>query len=102
MTYAAFLVVFLGVPLLVLLLLPGTRPDRRLLLILAGLSAVAVVYTGPWDSAIIANGVWTYGPGRVLGVVIARVPIEEYGFYVLQVFLAGTVTAVAVQVARSR
>lgn len=93
MQYWQFLALFLGVP-IVLLLAAARGFDRMLWLTLAGVSALALVYTGPWDNLIVANGVWSYGPRHVLGVVIGHVPLEEYGFYVLQVIMTGTLTAV--------
>lgn len=98
--YAAFLAIFLGVPLAVLLALSRQFFSRRLLVLLGVLAVVAVVYTGPWDSAIIAQGVWSYGAGQVVGLVINRVPLEEYVFYLLQVVLTGTFTAWLVTRAR--
>lgn len=93
MTYGAFLAIFLGVPLAVLAFLSRRYIDRRLLVLILLLSLVAIIYTGPWDSAIIANGVWSYGSGRVLGILVARVPLEEIVFYVLQVALTAIATA---------
>jgi lycopene cyclase domain-containing protein len=61
-------------------------------LTLAAVSVVALVYTGPWDNLIIIEGVWSYGRHQVIGLVIGHVPLEEFMFYVLQVFLTGMVT----------
>lgn len=93
-TYLQFLGIFLIPPILVLLALRRGRLPRALGLQLLGIVTVAIVYTGPWDGALIANGVWSYPPGRVLGGSVLRVPLEEYGFYALQTVLAGLVTAV--------
>jgi lycopene cyclase domain-containing protein len=68
--------------------------SRRLVLILGGVSLIAVAYTGPWDNLIIANGVWSYGRGRVWGGLIGHVPLEEFCFYILQVILAGLIASV--------
>lgn len=92
MSYATFLCIFLGVPLLALLALRRGF-SGRLALTLVGVSLLALLYTGPWDNLIIVHGVWSYGPGRVGGLVIGHVPLEEYAFYVLQVFFTGAVTA---------
>jgi lycopene beta-cyclase len=91
MTYAQFLLLFLVPALVLLAALLAWRGlfNRRLLIALAATSAIAVVYTGPWDSFIIAQGVWSYPPGRVLGPTIGGVPLEEYAFFVLQVLLTG-------------
>jgi len=100
MSYGTFLALFLGIPLILAAVYTG-RPDRRLAITLLVLSAVAVAYTAPWDNLIIVQGVWSYGPGRILGVVIGHVPLEEYIFYILQVCLAGLVMAALVRRARA-
>lgn len=51
-------------------------------------TAVAVVYTTPWDSYMVRRGVWWYGDG----VVTARlwsVPVGEYLFFVIQSLVVG-------------
>jgi lycopene cyclase domain-containing protein len=97
MSYLAFLLLFLGVPLVALLLLLRTRLRRQLWRPLALTAAAALLYTAPWDNAIIRNGVWSYAPSRVLGLVIGAVPIEEYAFYLLQVLFVGLLTVWVVQ-----
>ena len=94
MTYAEFLLFFVVPPSVVLTvyLLWRGRLNRRLGLALLATAAIAVVYTGPWDSTIISQGVWSYPPGRVIGPTIALVPIEEYTFFVLQVVMTGLLT----------
>jgi lycopene cyclase domain-containing protein len=49
--------------------------------------AVALVYTTPWDNALVAAGVWWYGEGAVLGT-LWHAPIGEYAFIVLQTVFA--------------
>jgi lycopene cyclase domain-containing protein len=96
MSYGLFLAIFLGAPIAALLV--ATRiMSGRLLLVLTGTSLLALAYTTPWDNLIISRGVWTYGQGRVLGVLVGHVPLEECAFYVLQVFLVGMVTALIVR-----
>jgi lycopene beta-cyclase len=92
MTYWQFLVIFLLPPLLVLAVIVRTSITRSLILTVVGISAVAIGYTGPWDSEIIQHGVWSYGSRQVVGILIGHVPLEEYCFYVLQVSLATLVT----------
>jgi lycopene beta-cyclase len=93
MTYLQFHLVFLLPPLLVLAALAARRwrrgaaardPAWALWL----LPVIALVYTTPWDNHLVARGVWTYPPGRVLGTV-GYVPVEEYAFFLLQPVLAG-------------
>ena len=57
--------------------------------LLAGLIAVAIVYTIPWDSYMIAEGVWSFAPSRVSGIAIAGIPLEELLFFPLQTLLVG-------------
>jgi lycopene beta-cyclase len=88
-TYGEFLAVFLGVPITVLVVVLRVRLQLSNLVLLAALAVVALVYTAPWDNLLVASGVWTYRLDRVSGAVAGRVPIEEYTFYVLQVFATG-------------
>ena len=97
MTYLQFLAVFVGIPILVLLLL--LRRDLRSVpwLAIAAICIVALVYTTPWDNLLVAGGVWTYPKARVAGVVFGAVPIEEYGFFVLQTILASLLTVLLIR-----
>ncbi len=93
MSYVQFLAVFLVLPLICGLGLTRRIMPAWILIVLGVVSVVALLYTAPWDNWIVIHGVWSYGPHQVLGVVIGHVPLEEYLFYVLQVFLTGTWTA---------
>ncbi|MCS7252128.1 MAG: lycopene cyclase domain-containing protein [Thermoflexus sp.] len=97
MTYMGFLALFLVGPILLLTaVLEYRRRDqpfdaffrvwRRAVVFHA---AIALVYTTPWDNFLVARGIWTYDPARVIGWVIGWVPIEEYAFFVLQPLLVG-------------
>jgi lycopene cyclase domain-containing protein len=101
MKYFGFLARFVAAPLLVLLFLAwrdrkrgktlppelrGLKPEQAL----AGLSAVAVAWTTPWDNYLVASKVWWYDPRLVTGVVLGYVPIEEYTFFVLQTLFTGS------------
>jgi lycopene cyclase domain-containing protein len=99
MTYSLFLLIFLGIPLVILILIAwfDRRSRRSLPAEFSGLPAwmpaltliiLAVVYTTPWDNYLVATGVWYYQPGRVWGVTLGWVPLEEYLFFVLQTLLA--------------
>ncbi|MFN3596927.1 MAG: lycopene cyclase domain-containing protein [Rubricoccaceae bacterium] len=85
-TYLQFHLVFLLPPLLVLGWLTRAYLTRRRLALMALLGVVAIVYTFPWDSLLIARGVWGYPPGRVLAT-IGVIPAEEVAFFVLQPLL---------------
>lgn len=87
MTYARFLVLFLG-PLLILgIVLTRRILGARHLLFLLGLSTVVVAWTSPWDNAATAAGLWGFDPERHSGIVLGRLPIEEYLFFLLQTWV---------------
>lgn len=93
MTYLQFHLLFLLPPLAILATrLPqavavlGSRARLGLIVI----PLIALVYTTPWDNYLVANEIWGYGEGRVLGT-IGWVPVEEYAFFVLQPLLTGMV-----------
>jgi lycopene beta-cyclase len=96
MTYAGYLALFLGLPLLVLLWLAlhdwrrGAFSSPLGWLALGVHVIVAVLYTTPWDNYLVASDVWWYEPQRVTGIVLGWVPIEEYVFFVLQTLMTGT------------
>jgi len=94
MTYLAFLLWFVIGPALVLgLALHWTgRGDQKVKIRLRRhwlgtsiLALIALLWTTPWDNAIIAKGVWSYGSDRVLATV-GLVPVEEYAFMILMPF----------------
>ena len=96
MTYLSFLLLFLGLPLAALLALMAARrqlPTRRVLMAVGVHILLALVYTTPWDNYLVATGVWAYARARVLGVTLGWVPLEEYGFFVLQTLLTGLCAA---------
>jgi len=86
-TYGRFLAIFL-VPLLVLGVVLARKVVRgRHLLFLLGLSLVVVAWTAPWDNAAVAAGLWGFDPRRHSGLVIGRLPFEEYAFFLLQTWV---------------
>jgi lycopene cyclase domain-containing protein len=89
MSYAAFLVIFVCLPLAGLIYHMRHSLRRSHLLMLLGLAAIAVIYTTPWDNYLVATRVWYYDPRLVLNITLWYVPIEEYTFFVLQTFLTG-------------
>lgn len=51
------------------------------------LAFIALFYTTPWDNYLVAQGIWSYDPSKVLGIVLGFVPIEEYSFFILETLL---------------
>jgi lycopene cyclase domain-containing protein len=87
MTYFTFLLGFIIAPAVALTLL--VRPTRREWLVLGALLIVTYVWTTPWDNYLVGSGVWYYDPRLVSGIVLGWVPLEEYLFFGLQVWLNG-------------
>jgi lycopene cyclase domain-containing protein len=83
LTYAEFLAVFLGPPIVVLLALTWRRLSPSLLLGATIIGVVGVLYTTPWDNYLIERGVWWYGEGAVRARIYLA-PVEEYAFMALQ------------------
>ena len=81
MTYLEFLIQLIGIPLLAFTTWAGQKKclDRNTLSGIGVMSAIALVYTTPWDNYLIMKNIWSYPEGVVLGT-IGFVPIEEYGF----------------------
>ncbi len=100
MTYFGFLAIFVGIPLLGVLLwnqrdarkglaLPTDLQTWSPWVVIWGHVIVAVLYTTPWDNYLVATRVWWYDPALVTGLLIGWVPIEEYTFFVVQTLLVG-------------
>ncbi len=66
--------------------------DRAARVGLGALSLAALVYTWPWDRALIAQGVWGYPDGRVLAK-LGGVPLEELAFFLIQTWIVGLTTS---------
>lgn len=100
MTYFAFLLRFLVVPIVFFVLVawwdarrgrstPGFL-DGRVVWLAIGLHVLlALVYTTPWDNYLVATGVWYYDPSLISGLLLGWVPVEEYLFFVLETLLVG-------------
>ena len=84
MDYLLFDLLALALP-AALLLRRSPAPPR---LPVAVLAATALLWTAPWDEHLVRTGVWSYDPDRVLAR-LGAVPVEEYGFVVLEVVLVG-------------
>jgi lycopene cyclase domain-containing protein len=90
MSYLFFLLLFVGIPLLLIisLVLIYRRIDARKLKGVILLCFVALIYTTPWDNYLVMQEIWTYSEGSVMGT-IGYVPIEEYLFMIMQTALVG-------------
>jgi lycopene cyclase domain-containing protein len=88
-SYAAFLGVFLLLP-IVALFAALRRGLRRFHFVSAGLVCLlAFVYTTPWDNYAAYRHLWTFAPNFVLGrpYWVGYLPLEEYLFYFGQAIL---------------
>lgn len=85
MTYAAFLGVFLVMPLAAMMAAWGRGVRGRHGQACAIVCLLAFVYTAPWDNWAAKHGLWSFDPkfappSHFLGWL----PWEEYAFYILQ------------------
>ncbi|ESS12931.1 MAG: lycopene cyclase domain protein [uncultured archaeon A07HR60] len=64
----------------------GARTSRDALVGGGVLALLALVYTTPWGSYMIEQGVWWYGDG-VVAVSALSIPLGEYLFFLLQTTL---------------
>ena len=86
MTYAAFLTLFLALP-IVVLATAVSRRLRRFHVAAGGLvCAMAIMYTSPWDNYAARRGLWSFAPSFVWGrpLWIGALPLEEYLFYLAE------------------
>jgi lycopene beta-cyclase len=101
MSYLNFLLLFLGIPLILLGILhyrdvrqgikiPPALRSWPPLFVIAALVVVALIYTTPWDNYLVATRVWWYDPELVLGIILGWVPLEEYIFFVVQTVLTSS------------
>jgi len=91
MTYLQFHLVF-TFPAIIALKLAAPRVNlgdtTKKAVSLLAITAIAFLYTTPWDNYLVQHEVWGYGEGRVLAT-LGYVPIEEYAFFILQPLLTG-------------
>ena len=83
LTYLDFLLLAVVAPILLLAVLTRHHLPTRFRTATAIVTFVGLVYTTPWDNALVARGVWWYGEGAVLAR-LAYAPVEEYLFIILQ------------------
>ena len=90
MTYLEFLILFIGIPLFVISFWAFKKQclDQKNIFGIGLLCLIALVYTTPWDNYLVMQNVWSYPPGVVLAT-IGYVPVEEYGFMLIQTMFGG-------------
>ncbi|MCY3413114.1 MAG: lycopene cyclase domain-containing protein [Candidatus Heimdallarchaeota archaeon] len=101
LTYSLILLIFV-VPIIIVqgILIIRRRLEIRALYgeyrysigLIAVLTVIALLYTTPWDNYLVKNQVWWYDDTKVLGVVFGYVPIEEYGFFILETIMVAEFT----------
>ena len=90
MNYLEFLIAFIGIPLFALSLWAYKMQclGQKNIFGIGLMCVIALVYTTPWDNYLIMENIWSYPAGMVVAT-IGYVPVEEYGFMVMQTMLAG-------------
>jgi lycopene cyclase domain-containing protein len=90
-TYLLWLALFLGVPLLVLLLCARRQlwRQRRAL----GLTLLIALLGGwAWDWVAVSLGAWHFDPGSILGQWVIGLPVEEWLWIIGTTLLFGSLT----------
>lgn len=104
MHYATFLTLFLGVPLVgLIIVLRRQLLDRRFLALEAALVMLALAFMIPWDHLAATWHLWVWTPGRIWGWRLFEIPLEEILYCILQTLLTGALTyALVLAVQRRR
>jgi lycopene cyclase domain-containing protein len=89
MSYAAFLAIFLCLPIALLFVALRRRlRDGRLWKLTGLLAILALAYMAPWDHLAVVWGLWTWAPFQTWQVSFWAIPLEEYLFCLLETVLA--------------
>ncbi len=91
MTYLQFHALFIFPPLILLGWLARQRITKTHLIILAGVCALALAFTIPWDHFAVHRKIWEFDSTRV----VARIwllPVEEILFFLLETIMVGLLT----------
>ena len=98
MTYLQFHLAFNLPALAVLLWLTRRRLRRAHWKWIAALCGIVLVSTTPWDNWAVHCGIWNFDWARVTPVVVTlggvtwRLPLEEYGFFLIETVLVALLT----------
>ena len=95
MIYTGILLIFGVLPLLALWFV-ARRWIGRYAGVLFWLTPMIVFVGAAWESVAI-DRVWFYAPGAVIGVRLLNIPIEEWGYYVLDALLAALLAIMLVK-----
>ena len=96
LTYVIWLGLFIGLPLLALLIF-GRRALWRKRAALGWVLAGALVGGWAWDALAVRLGAWYYAPGNILNIWVGGLPIEEWLWIAGVTLLFGCVTIVIVE-----
>jgi lycopene cyclase domain-containing protein len=86
MTYLTLNLIFLGVSMFALLLVPMNRWPAYLIGLLPMLALTLI-----FDNLIVGSGIVEYDPSKISGVMIGRVPIEDFAYTIAAVLIVPSV-----------
>ena len=86
MNYLNLNLIFLGVSLLALLLVPMNRWPAYLVGLLPMLALTLI-----FDNLIVGSGIVDYDPSKISGVMVGRVPIEDFAYTIAAVLIVPSV-----------
>jgi lycopene cyclase domain-containing protein len=86
MNYLTLNLIFLGLSLLALLLVPRNRWPAYL----AGMLPMILI-TALFDNLIVAAGIVGYDPTKISGILVGMVPIEDFAYTIAAVLIVPSV-----------
>jgi lycopene cyclase domain-containing protein len=96
LTYMIWLALFIGLPLLALLV-AARRAIRRRWRALAWATLGALVGGWAWDALAVRLGAWYYDPNNIVNVWVGGLPLEEWLWIMGVTLLFGAVTVVVAE-----
>jgi lycopene cyclase domain-containing protein len=86
MNYLTLNLIFLGLSLLALLLVPRNRWPAYLVGMLP-----MILITALFDNLIVAAGIVGYDPSKISGILVGMVPIEDFAYTIAAVLIVPSV-----------
>lgn len=92
MTYLALIAVFAGLAVAAVLLVRRRLPRGAVRALVVAFAALAIL-TVVFDSIMIATGLFTYGEGTTIGVLLWLAPIEDLAYPLVALLVVAAVSA---------
>ncbi len=94
MAYLIWLSIFIWFPILLLWIF-NFKLLWKYRITLLHVMLFALIFFIPWDLLAINTHIWSFPKGTNLGILIGKIPLEEYLFTVFGALFAGCLTIIA-------